>query len=298
MKMKKIPSVLFCAFFLFLAPFSSAENVSIKFSLNQNSIGESDPHTWIQSFNSLWQDWASSKGGQITGQFEPISFGLNFEVELRVRLIAGLSLHFGASPFSDSNEGEIQYPNAAATQKESHFILNSIKAYPIKIGLSYSVTIPKVPRLHAAVNIGRRILIVSYKTKENYQAFFTSGGREWEYWYEKENSFNSEALGFYTSLGIEYDILKHIALSLEAEKTWSKVDGFKGPYTYQDYEGINDSGKASLYFYESDQWGLGQTYSVLYGHETKPEESYIKNIRQGELNFGGLAIKFGIRFKF
>ena len=102
------------------------------------------------------------------------------------------------------------------------------------------------------------------------------------------------------------EIIKHIAVFLEAEKIWSKADGFKGRHSYiRGYKlgekpevVFSEGGKASLYFYESSQTGLGRHYFVLTGHKKRPDEFYIQNARQGELNFDNFSFKIGITFKF
>jgi hypothetical protein len=137
--------------------------------------------------------------------------------------------------------------------------------------------------------------------QDSYTAEIARGSNVYEYWYEKSQSFRSEALGYYISLGAEFDIIKYIAVVLEGEQVWSTADGFKGPHSYQGFLGDNpfsESGKASLYYYESSQWDLGRYYSVLTGHPRPPEEDHIRNLRQGEFQFDNFSIKLGIRFKF
>ena len=81
------------------------------------------------------------------------------------------------------------------------------------------------------------------------------GGDVNTYIFKQENSYNSEALGFYATLGAEYNIIKQIAVVIEAEKVWSKADGFKGAFKTDFYDPFENSrtieeGKASLYYYE------------------------------------------------
>lgn len=291
---------LFLLFILFSISFhpAFAEKISLKFSYKQNSISDGDLNTWIKSFNSLWKDWENSKGGRLEGTFSPISYGFNFEVEMRIPIISRLFLNLSGGRLSDDKEGNITYHNEEGNQTEHHFISNQITAWPFKIGFSFSYPLPLFPRLSVFASAGRHIIFVQYKSSENYEALFKSQEKEFSYWFKKENSFNSEALGYYATLGAEYALIEQIAFVVEAEKIWSKVDGFKGPYTYESFDGQNDSGKASLFYYESNSWGLSQYYSVLTGHEKRPEDTSDRNIRQGELNFSGFSFKIGIRLKF
>lgn len=294
--MKKIIFLIFGSF-LVLCPVA-AEKVSLGFSFKSNSVGESDINTWINSYNSLWTDWQNKNGGSLSGQFEPIGYGSGFEVDLRIHLIEGLALTLAGSHLASDKEGTVTYQNEGAGQKETHFIRNEIKAFPLKIGLSYSYPLPFLPSLNIFANAGRQIVFVIYTVKEDYEALFKSSGQEFTYWFEKESQLRSEGLGWYFSFGAEYEVARFFGLVFEAVKTWSKVDGFKGPYIYENYEGKTEEKKASLYFYESNQWDLGQYYSVLQPYVDRPEGEALRNIRPGELDFSSFSFKFGIRLKF
>lgn len=296
---KKIYSVSFVLSFLMAASFPvSAENISLKFSFNTNSFSESDINTWLSSYNALWKDYLAQRGGSLSGNFEPPHYGSNFEIELRIPVIAGFALNLAGGPLSGKKEGTVSYQNNDGSQTESHFIRNEVSVFPLKIGFSFSYPLPFLEELFVFAGTGRHIIFCKYNVQENYDALFSVFGKEFSYWYKKEDSYRSEALGYYFTLGAEYTFFKVIAIVLEAEKTWSKADGFKGPFSYKDYSGKDESGKASLYFYESSQFGLSQSYAVLAGHEKRPEGTSVQNLRQGEFNFSNFSIKIGFRLKF
>lgn len=293
-------------FFLFSIIFWGAalkaeDYISIKFSYAGNSAAPGDINKWVNSFNKLWTDWQQASGGQIQGEFTPLDYDAGLEIELRIPVLAGLALNMAGSGLNSSGEGRIEFANQSTGLQETQFISNKISATPLKIGLSYTYPIPYLEGLYVTAQAGRHIIFYKYDLQDNYTAEITRGSNIYEYWYEKNQTFNSEALGYYISLGAEFDIIKYIAVVLEGERVWSTADGFKGPHSYQGFLGdaaFSESGKASLYYYESNQWGLGQYYSVLSGHQRPPDESYIRNLRQGELQFDNFSIKLGIRFKF
>lgn len=302
--MKKTTSFLIFVFFLILIASNAAhaEKISVRFSYNYNSINKGDINTWINSSNSLWKERQKTNGGLLEGQFISPSYGPTFEMELRIPIISGFALNLAGNQISSKREGNISFQANGGDQNETHFISNEIKALPLRIGLSYSF--PVYPNFTVYINAGRHIIFVRYKTKENYESVFSKQGKEDIYLYKKENTYNSEGLGFYASLALEYNLLKFIGLVIEAEKIWSNVNGFKGPYSYSYRDpykypnGQSESGKASLYFYESKDNSLDQYYSVLTGHKNKPVNSDIRNVRHGELNFSGFSLKIGFRFKF
>lgn len=273
-----------------------AEKISLRLSFCTTDVASGDINTWLESFTQLWHDWQKANGGTVQGLFSPLDYGSTFDVELRIPIVAGFALNLSGSRLSAKQEDTITYQTSGGAQTEEHLLSNQILALPFKVGISYSL--PLLRGLHIIVQGGRQIIFVRYENKENYQALFQSEGREFSYWFEKDGLFRSEALGYYASFGAEFDIVPFLALSAEAEKTWSKVAGFKGPFAYRDFQGQDTSGKASLYFYESNQWGLNTYYALLTGHVERPESTQIRNLRQGELSFSGFSFKMGLRIKF
>ncbi len=114
-----------------------AEKISLKFSINTNNIQRGDLFTSTESFNSLWQDWKNSKGGSLNGRFDPITYGYNYELELRIPIFSGFALNLGGSRLKSTSEGIIDFEQTGGTQTETHSLKNDILVYPFKIGFSY-----------------------------------------------------------------------------------------------------------------------------------------------------------------
>jgi len=290
---------------MFIAQPVLAEKVSLKLSFLTNSIKGNDVNTWITSANTQWQDYQAFRGGDLQGQFKSIDFGSSLEIEFRFPLYKGLALNVAGSYFSSSTEGQIDFNKAGGGETANQFISNSVSAYPIKIGFSYAFPLPPLPRLKLLAGIGREIIFVSYKSQDNLEDIFTAGIPA-RYWYEKENKYSSEKLGWYFNFGAEFDLLEFLAIVAEGENVWGvEVDGFKGSQSYKGYlEGDPDkdtfefNGKASLYFYEQHQMILNKDYSHLTGHFNRPEGDAFKDVRSGILDFNTFSLKIGIRFKF
>jgi hypothetical protein len=317
-KMRRPKNLVFFALIVLLAALSTparGERVSLKFSYSTNNISGNDINTWVDSFNLLWKDWRDVNGGTLQGQFVPLKYSNGLEAELRVPLYKGLAINLAGSWYSSSEEGAVTFDHAGATQSEEQYIQNKVTAVPLKLGLSYAFALPPFPRLSILAGVGRHILFVSYKSTNNYQSLITDFGQQFNYRINKDNEYSSESLGFYANLGVELEILEFLAFVVEGEKVWNSTDGFKGAYRYEalGFPGgdLIQAGKASLYFYDSDHIGTGTFYSVLAGHESRPEDQLdypldggpiqgpeIKNVRQGELDFNTVSFKIGIRFKF
>lgn len=299
------------ALFIVLSMVSSplaGEKISLKISYNTASVSKGDLNTWIDSYNSYWRDWQSYNNGQLEGQFNPVKYGPKYEVELRIPLIAGFAFNLCGGHFRSAEEGSVSFVHGTLSQTEKDFMRNEIRGVPIKIGLSYSYAPPFSEKFSLLAGLGRHIAFLKYKFNGESELKI---GQSNIYTLKRDFSYNSEAIGFYATIGVEYDLIKQIAIVVEAEKVWSKADGFKGPFLTDFYDPFSNSrdieeGKASLYFYEYKPRWNESYYSSLTGHKKKPEkpDDYpvgiedIKNIRQGELDLSTFSLKIGIRFRF
>ena len=284
------------------------EYIGFKFNLATRSIGDDDINMWVGSLGRLWQDWKDTSGGRLDGEFSPLSYGAGLEIEMRIPLFAGLSLNLAGTRYSSQGEGTITLEDSGPTRNESQFIRNEVSALPIKIGFSYSYSLPMLPKLSVVAQGGRSVTFITYRSEDRYQAYFQRPGREDIYQLERAGSYRSEALGYYIGLGVEFELVRFLALTADVENIWSSAAGFKGDFEETlliSQNGIVDEngsytkdGSASLYFYQADPLGIGQMYDYLAAAKKRPDNPGIENIRQAELDFSHFSIKIGIRFKF
>jgi len=299
---KKTPILLVLILALLITHPAYAEKISLKLSFNTNSYGKGDLGTWLPSLNSQWNDYSTEYPGTLAGEFVAPTYGSNIEIELRIPIFKGFGLNFAGSRLSGLEEGEVTYSSQDANQEEVQYLLNDVSGLNLKIGFSYAAELPFLEGLHLFGNVGRHVIYAKYKVENNYLLEIETLGREFLYESKQENSYSSDSLGWYAGLGVEYDVIQHVSIVFEIEKIWSKVNGFKGTQLYKFYQDgvmvIDDSGKASLYYYEDQMFGLENYYEILQGHIDTPDDESIRNLRSGELNFSTLSFKFGIRFKF
>lgn len=301
----KISVTLWIVFSIAFALPLSGETISFKLSYNTASVSGGDINNWVDSYNARWNDWQSFWQGELDGQFNTLKYGPKYDVELRIPIIFGLALNLGGSHFSSASEGTVTFAHGTRNQIEKDYLKNEIKGFPIKIGFSYSYSVPLLENLHICAGIGRHITFLKYNVLQDYELSIANS----TYTLNKDNSYSSEALGVYVNFGLEYDLIQFIAVVVEAEKVWSKTDGFKGPFETDFYDPFSkertiESGKASLYFYENQESWNNKYYSFLTGHDhnNKPDDPQkypnIRDIRQGEVDLGTFSFKIGIRFKF
>ena len=308
MDTRKIATFIILILVLLFAHPLYAETISLKLSFNTNSYADGDLKTWIQSANQYWGDYGIEYPGTVTGEFIAPTYGSNIEIEVRIPIYKGFGINFAGSRFSGSEEGDVSYVRSTGLQEETQYLSNEVSGLNLKIGFSYRAALPFLEGLHLFGNVGRHLVYAKYSVINNYFGSTEALGSEFTYEHNQENSFNSDALGWYAGLGFEYDVIQHVAIVLEIEKIWSKVNGFKGSHFYEyitTLDGIVDEQlsyyeeeNASLYFFEEQLSGLDTYYQILNGDINKPEGELIRNLRSGELNFSTLSVKFGIRFKF
>jgi hypothetical protein len=316
MRKSRITFISWLVVFLFVSSPLIGENISFKISYNTASVSKGDLNTWIDSYNARWTDWQSVQGGQLNGQLNPVKYGPKYEVELRIPLFAGFGLNLSGSHFKSMEEGIVNFVYNQQNKAEKDFIRNEISGIPIKIGISYAQALPFSENLLLFAGVGRHITFLKYKFNEEYELRIGDANT---YILKQDFSYNSEALGFYATFGAEYNFIKQIAIVFEAEKVWSKADGFMGPYKTDFYDPFSNTHtihpdpnnpnapkNASLFFYENRHGWSNKYYSSFEGHTERPTdpEDYpvgivdIRNIRQGEFDLSTFAFKIGIRFKF
>jgi hypothetical protein len=71
--------------------------------------------------------------------------------------------------------------------------------------------------LSVGIGGGRLIIFSKYESSERYDLDITGQEEEFNYWYERSNSYNSEGLGLYASIMLECELFKFMAIVLEAE---------------------------------------------------------------------------------
>lgn len=278
-----------------------AETIGLRFSYGPTALDGDDINSWIRATNALWAVWTERTGGRMEGGFSELTFDPGFEGELSFRILRGLSFRLGGGRLQSRAQGTVFLSGAAEGHSETHILSNRLSAAYAKLGLVFSH--PVIGNLSAHIGGGRHLAFVKYESRENYEARFTFLGREYVYWYSKDNTFRSEALGAYALFGLEYTVFNHIGLVVDVENVWSKVDGFKGPFSYtrmgpEDETVFQEKGRASLYFYETRPAGLDTHYPVLSGHKDRPEGDAFRGVRQGVFDFSGMSVRFGLRLKF
>jgi opacity protein-like surface antigen len=308
MGIKKIPVYFILILVLLFAYPLYAEKISLKLSFNTNSYADGDLKTWVQSLNTQWRDYSTEFPGSVTGEFAVPSYGSNIEIELRIPIFKGFGLNLAGSRLSGSEEGEVTYRREESNQEEAQYLLNDVSGLNLKIGFSYAAELPFLEGLHLFGNVGRQLIYAKYDTINNRFQFTETFGSEFTYEGNQENSFKSDSLGWYAGLGVEYDVIQHVAIVFEIEKIWSEVAGFKGTHLYNfittrngivdDELSFSEEGKASIYYFEDQIPSLEKYYEFLEGYIDQPDKESIQNLRSGKLNFSTLSLKFGIRFKF
>ncbi len=81
----------------------------------------------------------------MNGRFDPITYGYNYKLELRIPIFSGFALNLGGSRLKSTGEGTIDFEQTGGTQTETHFLKNDILVYPFKIGFSYMFRLPFFP---------------------------------------------------------------------------------------------------------------------------------------------------------
>ncbi len=131
--------------------------------------------------------------GIFNGRFDPITYGYNYELELKIPIFSGFALNLGGSRLKSSSKGTIDFEQTSGTQTETHFLKNDILVYPFKIGFSYMFRLPFFSNLSIGIGGGRLIIFSKYETFERYELDFLESEEGFNYWYERSNSYRPDS---------------------------------------------------------------------------------------------------------
>lgn len=122
-------------------------------------------------------------------------------------------------------------------------------------------------------------------------------------WKEWAGSAKAQGVGFLLGVGFESKLTRFASLFLEARGRYAKLKDFEGKNIYREFDGVNlyspEPEKGTLYSYQyQSQLTENKTYSLLYILERKPSEAGIVDARIATVDFTGVSLRLGIKFKF
>ncbi len=158
-----------------------------------------------------------------------------------------------------------------------------VQALPFRAFLSCSV----LPQLYVKSGVEYLMAKCSY-------LYRSEEGDAWKEW---KGDASSHGLGIMAGLGFIFDIDSNISLFIETSGRIAKLNNFEGTHAYQDSEGLEYTEEGSLYIYDG-QISKDLSYPLLFIRDKKPSEAGVSNPKKATIDFSGVSLKVGIKFRF
>jgi len=246
-----------------------------------------DINDHLQATTDYWTD----RGVDVEGEFEPLQNGIEFGGEFIVNLTPHIGIGLGGGYIQASSKSTVNNVWFGYSYQDTA----SPKVTAIPLTLSAYFDLPLGKRLSFTVQAGLGYYLGTFSWDYSYESEFDDFKENWE--------GKSNALGFHGSLGFEFNFSSRIALYVEGFGRYAKLKGLKGNYTFEEtffgYQGQESIDEATLWYYEWRSSLTGNYYPTLEFNDDKPEEtSFVKNIREGEVDLTGFSVRVGIRIRF
>jgi len=280
------------------------QRFSIKMStgLSHFSIGDINDH--LRSGNERHIDTAQYFNGLKKGRLEEIDRGTDSEVELAFNITSRLRIYLSSGYSFTKGESSSGFEISPPEFFNVNFTFSpriSIRAIPIKLGVSYTVPLMKNAKIYLNGGTG------SYFIKANYY------WEQIEIWTRDDGSLftdireivewdlSSKGSGYHWGIGFEYNFSKNLSLTIEYQRRSVLINRLEGTEIFLG-SGYNDSFYGSVYYYEKMSSVTEKYYICVGFYKSKPGAPYqpypeYKNIRYAKLDLSGDSLKFGLRIR-
>ena len=260
---------------------------SLKMHGGMNYLFSNDINDHLQATTDYWND----RGVDVEGEFEPLQNGIEFGGEFIVNLTPHIGIGLGGGYIQASSKSTVN--NAWFGYSYQDTATPKVTAIPLTLSAYFYLPLGK--RLSFNIQAGMGYYLGTFSWDYSYESELDDFKENWE--------GKSNALGFHGGLGFEFYFSSGIALFVEGFGRYAKLKALKGKYTFEEtffgYQGQESIDEATLWYYEWRSALTGNYYPTLEFNDEKPEEtSFIKNIREGEVDLTGFSVRVGIRIRF
>jgi len=269
---------------------------SIKFSGGLNYITGGDINRHLKTYDTYLSEMTYYEGGET----KRVHYLSNLEGELRWDISSKYALSVGIGYIHGENESYFEFrgpfPFQSTWESSQNYIIKSgIKTIPLELGIYY--TLPLRSRINLLFDIG----ICYYFSKGSlYKQHWSSayGGYFIIYTKEERYDLTANGLGCYGGAGFEFDIANNLALVLEIQGRYARIN-LKGKRTSSVWEAPWVEEEGNLYIGERDLMDKGYREHCpdLIISKSRPSGDEFQNIREAVLDLSGLSFKMGIRIK-
>jgi hypothetical protein len=243
-----------------------------------NYVAGGDLNTGAQGFIDYYRDENS-----IAETFDAKSIHLTYIYggEFSISIGSNFYIGLGMDYYSGERESLVELRELPLLEIRTR---PKIQALPVRLTLSYY----PIPSFYIKTGIEY------YFAKCEYYYRWMED-TEWKEWYGTAKTQGSGVLG---ALGFDMEVSPWLSLVAEATGRIAKISGFNGSDRSIDQDGDEHIEQGTLYYSEAK--GLGdESFPLLFIKSREPiEDALISNPRRAIVDFSGVSLKVGFRFRF
>jgi len=201
--------------------------------------------------------------------------------EVSYSLMPGLYLSVGADYFAGRRTSRVDF--AAGDLPDALVTRPKVQAMPFKVGIAYY----PLPYLYV------KGTLQYFFAKANYLYRFEKG----TFWQEWQGDAKANGLGAGAAVGGEWEFYPGLFLVGEADFRFARIGGFKGKDISVNSDGESYTEQGTLYYFQA-RAGSQEDFPLVFIRSDMPTEAGVSAPREAKVNFSGMSLKAGIRFRF
>jgi len=272
-----------CLLCLSLSAWGFSAGFSLRLAGGASYLTGGDLNRAIQSQNEYYQAQFTS----VTGEFQKLNFGLDFDAELVLNLGPSLGVGVGAGFLRASRESTIE-PSLGSVGL-TKVIQPSVSVIPVTLSAHYWLALG--PRLNLHLSAGPALYVSFFKFREQYDLPILIIDTDLNY-----SPKPAVAFGFQGVMGLELGLGGSFWLTVDVEGRFASVTGLNGDWTETGHSfgaSFTTSGVGSLWSYEDE--ADGRTFIFYQVSSRPPSGTNLSNIRNASVSLSGVGARLGLR---
>ncbi|HAV41038.1 MAG TPA: hypothetical protein DCW97_01320 [Acidobacteria bacterium] len=232
--------------------------------------------------NYYYQAFGYDRQADLTG----LHFGPGYGLDVYYEFYPGLHLGLGFDYFQPAKANTTNF-----TASDTNYSVRTkigLKDLPLRI----SVRFEPVKDFYLKTGIEYHLAKVNYL-----YAVYQSVGTPEENWMSWTGQASGQSFGWLVAGGVNRPVTSWLDFFLEGFYRSAKVKNFDGDNIYLDSDGFEQTERGDLYYWQV-QTAPNVSCPVLFIRDQVPAEPGVMNPRKAEVNYSGLSLKIGLRFKF
>ncbi len=275
-------------------------SVKLTHGANYSFWGDVNRYLELVNNNEVFEYWRREAPERVVGEIRTLNnWTDSWEAELRIDLSPKIAVGIATSgTIRRNNESSLIYTyiGAPGSQVTGFTYKPEIKAQmPVRLGIYY--ILPYGPKASFFFNAAIGYYSGKIADYLKHEVTTPSGDYDWISRYNETERKSS--LGFHCGFGVEYSLMRNLALVAEMQGRYVKIKGFKARAHYEYCHSVPSEETGTLYYFTKWDLGIGARYADLIVWEKPPYGTLYDeaDIRKAVLDLSGFSLRFGVRIK-